>query len=173
MILLPDYVWVWWASRANLIANSSYLIIATMQFPDNDISANNEEQAGGSIPAPQIDIEISFDRSTHSYSQHTEPPKITLTVTSRADHPLTIFTWRKPVDPKGALNNEGYTITDIGTGQGVKTVGKVQINRPGIKRVRGHSDEQYFLTLLPNTPSELSTGTRTVLLAPFKRTFSS
>lgn len=127
------------------------------------MSANNENQAGSSIPAPQIDIEISFDRSTHSYSQHTEPPKITLTVTSRADYPLTIFTWRKPLDPKGALNNEGYTITDISTGLPVKVVGKVNISRPGIKRVRGHSDEQYVLTLLPNTRSELSTGMKPIL----------
>ena len=121
------------------------------------MSANNEDPTG--TPAPRIDIEISFDRSTHSYSQETEPPKVTLTATSRAVHPVTIFTWRKPLDPKGALTSEGYTITDVTTGQRVKTT-KIMVNRSAIRRVRGDFDEQFYLTLQPNTPVELSTGMR-------------
>lgn len=110
-------------------------------------------------PTPRIDIEISFDRSTHSYSQETSPPKITLKVTSRAETPITIFTWRKPLDPKGALTSEGYVITDNTTDQRVKTT-KVMINRAAIRRVRGGLDEQFFLELMPNEAVELSTGMR-------------
>ncbi|KAI0193454.1 hypothetical protein F4808DRAFT_475328 [Astrocystis sublimbata] len=112
--------------------------------------------AARSDNGPRIDIQISFDRSTHSYSQP-EPPKITITAISRAKHPITVFTWRRPLDPHGALSSSGYSITDLSTGNHVKTT-HVMINRTALLRVRGSSDEKYFLTLLPNTPVELSIG---------------
>lgn len=106
---------------------------------------------------PTVEIQLSFDRSTHSYSQ-SEPPRIKLMVVSRALHPIAIFTWRTPLDPKGALLNAGYAITDLTTGQSVKTTKYMCINRGPILRARGDSDASFYLTLLPNVPAELSTG---------------
>ncbi|KAK7752899.1 hypothetical protein SLS62_005058 [Diatrype stigma] len=51
---------------------------------------------------PPIDIQLSFDRSTHAYSQP-EPPTIAMAVTSRAQHSITVFTWSRPLDPTGAF----------------------------------------------------------------------
>ncbi|KAI1280075.1 hypothetical protein F5Y07DRAFT_355800 [Xylaria sp. FL0933] len=121
-----------------------------------ETSANPPEITAESEHGPRIDIQVSFDRNTHSYSQ-SEPPKIMLQVTSRAQHPVTLYTWRRPLDPKGALTSNGYVITDLTTGNPVKTT-YFMINRGPELRVRGSSDEQFFLTLLPDVPVELSTG---------------
>ncbi|KAI1180321.1 hypothetical protein F4777DRAFT_310818 [Nemania sp. FL0916] len=108
------------------------------------------------VLGPQIDINVSFDRPSHSYSQ-SEPPRITLTVVSRAEHPITIYTWRRPLDTKNALISNGFVITDQDSGDVVKTT-YIMINRGPQWRVRGDPDEQYFLTLQPNVPVDLSTG---------------
>ncbi|KAI1748408.1 hypothetical protein F4782DRAFT_542913 [Xylaria castorea] len=109
-----------------------------------------------STHGPWVDIQVSFDRPTHSYSQH-EPPRIFITATSRAQHPITLYTWRLPLDPKGALTSNGYIITDLFTGNPVKT-SHCMISRGPQLRVRGSYDEQFFLTLQPNEPVQLSTG---------------
>ncbi|KAI0973365.1 hypothetical protein F4678DRAFT_426528 [Xylaria arbuscula] len=121
-----------------------------------DTSSNPPTIDVQSENGPRIDVQVSFDRTTHSYSQP-EPPKIITQITSRAQHPLTLYTWRRPLDPKGALTSNGYIITDLTTGNPVKTT-YLMINRGPELRVRGSSDEQYFLTLLPNVPVELSIG---------------
>ncbi|KAI1386019.1 uncharacterized protein F4822DRAFT_360463 [Hypoxylon trugodes] len=128
-----------------------YLLSLVGRLGLNLMATQNPEALG-----PRIDIQLSFDRSTHSYSQ-SEPPQIRLKVTSRAEHAITFFTWREPLDPKGALTNNGYMITDLTTGQEVKTTGGIQINRAPLRRVRGDYDERFFLTLEPDTPVELST----------------
>ncbi|KAI1737666.1 hypothetical protein F4680DRAFT_450631 [Xylaria scruposa] len=114
------------------------------------------DQATQSRRGPRVDVQVSFNRPTHSYSQN-EPPRILITATSRAQHPITLYTWRRPLDPKGALTNNGYIITDLTTGNLVKTT-KIMINRGPVMRVRGSSDDQFFLTLQPNDPVQLSTG---------------
>ncbi|TRX88349.1 hypothetical protein FHL15_010787 [Xylaria flabelliformis] len=114
------------------------------------------DQPTQSARGPRVDIQISFDRQTHSYSQ-AEPPRIFITITSRAQHPITLYTWRGPLDPKGALSNNGYIITDLTTGNPVRTT-RIMVNRGPQLRVRGSSDDPFFLTLQPNDPVQLSTG---------------
>ncbi|KAI0457390.1 hypothetical protein F5B21DRAFT_521225 [Xylaria acuta] len=80
-----------------------------------------------------------------------------LRATSRAQYPITLYTWRRPLDPKGALTNNRYVITDLTTSDPAKTT-YLMINRGPQLRVRGGPDDQYFLTLQPNNPVELSTG---------------
>ncbi|KAI0528436.1 hypothetical protein GGR58DRAFT_316640 [Xylaria digitata] len=121
-----------------------------------ETSINPPKLAEQSGHVPRVDIQVSFDRSTHSYSQP-EPPRVVITVTSRAQHSITLYTWRRPLDPKGALTSNGYVITDLTTGNPVRTT-YLMINRGPELRVRGSSDEQFFLTLRPNIPVELSTG---------------
>ncbi|KAI0550434.1 hypothetical protein F4679DRAFT_202431 [Xylaria curta] len=124
--------------------------------PKHESETNLSEQVTQSTLGPRVDIQVSFDRPTHSYSQ-TEPPRIFIAVTSRAQHPITLYTWRRPLDPKGALTSNGYVINDLTTGDPVKTT-KIMINRGPQLRVRGCSDDPFFLTLQPNNPVQLSTG---------------
>jgi len=116
--------------------------------------ASSPQANSGTSNAPQVDIQLSFDRA-----------KITLTVTSRAEHPITLFTWRKHFDPQGALTSNGYIITDKTTGELVETTYFLTNRWPQL-RVRGDYDEQYFLTLPRNTPVELSTGKAELFLPP-------
>jgi hypothetical protein len=105
---------------------------------------------------PHVDIEITLDPATHSFSNES-PPTVTLRVTSRAEHPITIFTWDRPLHPKGALTSNGFVITDKAAQQPVKTT-HIMVQRGAIKRTRGRPDEEYFLTLYPKQAVELSTG---------------
>ncbi|KAI1171947.1 hypothetical protein F4777DRAFT_563624 [Nemania sp. FL0916] len=123
---------------------------------ETGISNSPADAVTQSTESPQIDIQVSFDRPTHSYSQ-LEPPRIFITVTSRARYPITVYTWRRPLDPKRALISNGYIVTDQATGDPVRTT-YLMINRMPELRVRGSPDDKYILTLQPNTPVELSTG---------------
>ncbi|KAI0410790.1 hypothetical protein F5X98DRAFT_381426 [Xylaria grammica] len=105
---------------------------------------------------PRVDVDVSFDRPTHSYSQR-NPPNITHTITLRAEHPITIPTRRTPLNPSEALTSRGYVITNLTTGNPVRTANLVNYEEP-LLRTRGFPDEDFFLTLYPNVTVELSTG---------------
>ncbi|KAL5371705.1 hypothetical protein DPSP01_014056 [Paraphaeosphaeria sporulosa] len=112
--------------------------------------------ASASEESPRITVEIVFDRLSHSFSQPS-PPILTLTLTSHAKTPLTLFTWGTPFSLPRALTSNGFVITDTSSGQNVKT-SLMQVQRTPLKRTRGSPDEQYFLTLQPESPVHLSTG---------------
>jgi hypothetical protein len=114
------------------------------------------------MPAPRIEILASFGRSTHSSSRWTGPPKVILTVTSR-QITLTIFTWRQPRDPKGALPSHAYLMTNAATGSCVKTT-KFMINRTAPRRLGCDLDARFFLTLQAIMPIELPTTIRQLFL---------
>ncbi|KAB8611398.1 hypothetical protein FH972_025903 [Carpinus fangiana] len=105
---------------------------------------------------PKVDIQLSLDPSTHSYSR-TSPPTFTLRITSRAETPITLYTWKSPLDIPRAFTSKGITITNSTTGDSIQQ-SSVTVQRGALKRIRGTADEQYFVTLHPNTPLELSTG---------------
>lgn len=109
-----------------------------------------------SLLGPRVDVQILFDRYTHSYSQN-EPPKITLRLISRAVSPITILMWRTPFDIKTALVTNGFHITDKRDGHRVRTT-SIQIQRPALHRTRGGPDDKHFITLLPGEPFEISAG---------------
>lgn len=105
---------------------------------------------------PHVDIELSIDPSSHSFAQQS-PPSIALTLTSRANHLITIATWGSPLDVKSSLTNNGFIITDMMTEEVVPT-SQIMVQRRALKRIKGTADEKYFLTLRPNVKVVLSTG---------------
>jgi hypothetical protein len=105
---------------------------------------------------PRIDISLSLDPPSHSFSR-SRPPKLTITLVSRAETPITLFTWNTPLALPDALTNKGITITDSATGQAVQTA-SFTVNRAPLKLTKGTPDEKYFVTLPPNIPLKLSTG---------------
>ncbi|KAF2727137.1 hypothetical protein EJ04DRAFT_148180 [Polyplosphaeria fusca] len=104
----------------------------------------------------RIDIVISLDPQTHSFTS-TEPPKLVLKVTSRADTPITLYTWRTPLSLPQALTTNGIKIVDTATNEPVQTA-SLMVNRSALKRTRGTPDEKYFVTLHPQETLELSCG---------------
>ena len=105
---------------------------------------------------PQVDITVSLDPPTHSFTQE-RAPRLTLKVTSSALHPITIFTWNTPLAPCDTLTSGGYTTTDLATQERVQT-SHIMVQRAPLRRTRGHPDEEYFLTLPPFETIEISTG---------------
>ncbi|KAG9799366.1 hypothetical protein KCU96_g36, partial [Aureobasidium melanogenum] len=104
---------------------------------------------------PLIDIKLSITPSSYAFTEHS-PPTITLEVASRAEVPITIFTWESPLDIKSALTRNGFIIIDKATESAVPTT-QTLVQRGALKRIRGTSDEQYFLTLEPGITVTLST----------------
>ena len=54
--------------------------------------------------------------------------------------------------PKLALAQRGFVITDLIEG-GEVTQTSIQLQRMPLTRVRGHPDEEYYLTLQPEAPT--------------------
>lgn len=101
---------------------------------------------------PTVELAISIDPNAYSFSQPV-PPKIRVTATSCASHPITIFTWRTALDPASALISNAFVITDLTTGSRIET-SIAMLQRSPFKRTRGSPDETYLTTLEPNAPLE-------------------
>ena len=106
--------------------------------------------------SPRVDVEISFDQQSYSFSQ-AFPPTFTLKITSKASTPITLFTWNTPLSLPSAFTSNGVTITDTTMNEPVQTA-LIMVQRVPLKRTKGTSDEKYFVTLFPNTVVDLSTG---------------
>lgn len=104
---------------------------------------------------PKLSVKISLSPTTYSYSSP-DPPLLSLTITSNADRPITILTYNKPFHPQSGLTQNCFPIWDLTADEGVQTT-TVRVQRTPLSRARGSSDEQYFLTLHPHTPSTVST----------------
>ena len=105
---------------------------------------------------PELSVKLSLSSSTYCFSNPT-PPVLSLTVESHADRPLTIFTWKTPFHPKSGMTQGCFKITDLESNELVPQ-GTIRLQRLPFSRVRGSSDEMYFLTLQPHTPTVISTG---------------
>jgi hypothetical protein len=78
-----------------------------------------------------------------------------MTLVSHARHPITFFTWDKPLDFRHILTNNGITITNQTTNTPVKTT-RHMIQRTAITRLRGSYDEVLFPTLEPEVATTFS-----------------
>ena len=105
---------------------------------------------------PELSVKLSLSSSTYCFSNPT-PPVLSLTVESHADRPLTIFTWQTPFDPKIGMTQGCFKITDLESNELVPQ-GIIRLQRLPFSRVRGATDEKFFLTLQPHTPTVVSTG---------------
>ncbi|KAL8953335.1 MAG: hypothetical protein Q9222_000797 [Ikaeria aurantiellina] len=88
-----------------------------------------------------------------------EAPKLLLTVTSNADKPFTICTHSTILNPHLALLQRKFLIIDLIDGLEIPvSQTSIQIQRLPFRRVRGCSDEDYFLTVCPGLPATVSTS---------------
>lgn len=109
--------------------------------------------------APKISIVLSLNHSTYHFSDET-PPELSLTVTSNSEKPIVLFTWHTPLWPKLALAQRQFVITDLTENVEV-TQTSVRLQRMPFSRVRGASDEAYYLEIMP--------GSSAVVTTPFGR----
>ncbi|KAK4198321.1 hypothetical protein QBC40DRAFT_284041 [Triangularia verruculosa] len=106
--------------------------------------------------APKVHVTMTIDPQTHSFTTDALPPLLTLKITSSYTTPITFFTFNRPLSLPSALTNRTITIHCLPSLQKIETC-SFRVNRPAITRVKGDSDESFYLTLYPNTTVEIST----------------
>lgn len=106
------------------------------------------------ISEPKLSIKQSLSPTTYHFSNPT-PPVISLAVESHAENPITLFTWKTPLDPASALTQGGFIITDVGNNTIIQQT-SIRLQRTPISRARGSGDEKCFLTLHPHVPTTVS-----------------
>ena len=105
---------------------------------------------------PKISTILSLNHSTYHFSDET-PPELSLTVTSDSEKPIILFTWHTPLWPKLALTQRQFIITDL-TDNVEVTQTSVRLQRTPFTRVRGSSDELYYLEIMPGRPAVVTTS---------------
>jgi hypothetical protein len=85
---------------------------------------------------------------------------LTLTTTSHATSPITVFTHPTILNPSLAQKRKNFTCTDLTINKPINLEITKGPKRSAFSRSLGSSDEQYFHTLLPGEPVKFS--------APFK-----
>lgn len=113
-----------------------------------------------SPPTPRISITISVDPKSYSFTDpHPPTLSITLLLLSHASSPVTFFTFFSPLNPESGLAQECFPITDLSTSPPSPVPqSSIRLQRLPFSRARGSGDDQYFLTLYPETPLKLSAG---------------
>ncbi|KAK4653546.1 hypothetical protein QC762_507867 [Podospora pseudocomata] len=107
-------------------------------------------------PPAKIHITITITPETHSFTTNPLPPLLTLSLLSHHPTQITLCTFNRPLALPSALTNRTITIHSLPSRQKIETC-LFQVNRSPVTRIRGDSDEQFYLTLLPNTPTAIST----------------
>ncbi|KAL8765435.1 MAG: hypothetical protein Q9209_007503 [Squamulea sp. 1 TL-2023] len=107
------------------------------------------------MASPKISIRISLSPEAYHFSD-SSPPELTITVTSSSDKPSTMFTHSTILDPRLALRRNRFIITDLTNGLKISQ-SNICIKRSPFKRIRGCSDEKYFITIQPGVPSVVTT----------------
>jgi hypothetical protein len=89
--------------------------------------------------------------STYSISQSTRLPTLRIEVTSRADRPLTVFTFSSILNPRLVLLRDNFYCRELDDNGSYVWLNRSRgPSRPPFLRQTGHSDEQYFIELSAN-----------------------
>ncbi|KAL8736494.1 MAG: hypothetical protein Q9166_000286 [cf. Caloplaca sp. 2 TL-2023] len=106
------------------------------------------------MAAPKISIKLSLSQNIYHFSNPSSP-QLTINISSDSSRPFTIFTWSTILNARLALLQDRFVITDLTDGIKVPQ-STICIKRGSFKRVRGWSDENYFLTIQPGTSTDVS-----------------
>jgi hypothetical protein len=108
-------------------------------------------------PAPPlISLDMTIDPSIYSVSS-TDLPNLSFLVTSHATCPITIRTCNTVLtQERPFIHGKNYTATDINTNQRVWFSTEYVCRAYSIRPQLGGSDENHFLTLLPEIPVEIT-----------------
>jgi len=104
---------------------------------------------------PEISISLSIKPSSFVPGS-AETPTISITATSHATQPITIFTWPTIFHLQLAQRRKNFTCIDLTSNTPVFLEITKGPRRPGFSRTKGAPDEKYFFTLEPETPLTFS-----------------
>ena len=116
---------------------------------DTEISGQPSTESGPqNLPPPNISLEFAISPEIYSLTKDSESPVLTITITSHATQPITIYTWGTFLHPTRAMSYMIYHIVDADTKQRVyRPIEHVQ--RTPFSRKMRSPDEPYFWTLYP------------------------
>jgi hypothetical protein len=100
-------------------------------------------------PPPSVSISLAIDKPSFSPGEEVEP---SITVTSHASAPITIFTWPTIFNTRLALKRENFECIDLDTETPLNLEITKGGKRGGFTSRRGSNDEKYFYTLMPEEP---------------------
>ncbi|CEI60113.1 hypothetical protein FVEN_g8098 [Fusarium venenatum] len=104
---------------------------------------------------PTLSISMSIDPP--KFTRRSEsPPSISITVTSHASSPITIFTWHTIFNLALAQRRKNFICTDLTTGSPIQMDVTKGPKRPGFSYELGGPDDEYYVTLEPETPVTIS-----------------
>lgn len=89
---------------------------------------------------------------TNANQDDSPKPTITVTATSHADRPVTIFTWPTVFNLGLAQRRRNFVCSAVATGECVWLEHTKGPKRPGFSRTKGGIDDARFVTLLPGEP---------------------
>jgi hypothetical protein len=105
---------------------------------------------------PSISVDMAIDASIYSVSR-TDLPNLCFSITSHSTHPITILTNGTILaQERPFIHGKNYTAIDINTNQRVWFSTEYLHRGSPIRQQLGHSDEKYFLTLLPEVPVKIT-----------------
>lgn len=100
-------------------------------------------------PLPRITISLAINPPSFVFG---EIPTISITATSHATRPITIFTWPTIFRLDLAQDRKNFTCDDLTTDTPVFVELTKGPRRPGFTCTKGSNDDKYFWTLEPETP---------------------
>lgn len=101
---------------------------------------------------PTISVKLTIDTPI-DLSDPAKIPKISLTATLHADHPITMYTWGNLFDLKLSQQRFNFTCFDLTADSPLRVETKKGGRRSGfVHREKGGPDEPHFHTLYPATP---------------------
>jgi hypothetical protein len=121
-----------------------------------DMSGQTSTKSGPeNLPPPNISLEFAIFPEIHSLTEDSESPVLTITITSHATQPITIYTWATYLHLQRAMAHMVYHIVDVDTKQRVyRPIEHVQ--RQPARRRMGCPHETYFRTLYPEEPQVIT-----------------
>jgi hypothetical protein len=105
-------------------------------------------------PPPSVSISLALDSSSFSPGDKVE---LSVTVTSHASTPITIFTWPTIFNTHLALKRKNFECVDLDTNTPLNLEITKGGKRGGFTSSSGSSDEKYFYTLMPAEPIKFTT----------------
>jgi hypothetical protein len=100
-------------------------------------------------PPPSVSISLAIDKPSFSPGEEVE---LSITVTSHASAPITIFTWPTILNTRLALKRKNFECRDLDTDTPLNLEITKGGKRGGFSSRSGSSDEKYFYTLMPEEP---------------------
>ena len=108
---------------------------------------------------PALSVSLALSCSNFSADEEVE---LSITVTSHASTPITIFTWPTILNTHLALKRKNFECIDLDTNTPLNLEITKGGKRGGFTSRRGSTDEKYFYTLMPEEPLKFASPSNVV-----------